>query len=90
MTAYLSAACLLFVATLCVGASLSPRFHDNAWQALGLALLCVACTARAWSALRYGYVSFEALMMYVGMALYAAGTWVKWAHYHRRRPRKPA
>lgn len=74
---FISFVCLAFVSFCCVAAVLSKVFRDNWPQFIGLWLVCLGASSRALDVVRVEYVSTDAFVAHVGLALFAGGTWYK-------------
>lgn len=80
---------LLIVLCSCITGLFSRAYQDNLSQCLGMVLLGIWCASALDRVIDRGFVRAESLMLYIGMACYAAGTVVKVIR-HRKDGRAPA
>lgn len=78
---FVSFLCLSFVALACVAAVLAKVFRENWPQHIALSMVCLGAVSRAAEVLVVQYVPPQEFALYVGLALYAAGTWYKFGRF---------
>jgi len=68
-----SVLCLLFVAGLCALGVFAKAYDDNLAQRVGMTIVCIGSMGRAGSVLVAQSVPADAMVLHVGVAVFAAG-----------------
>jgi hypothetical protein len=75
---------LCFVVALCALGIWHQAFKDNVLQCIGMCVLVVACAGRIWWLYTHQFVDPSWMLVHVGMAIYALGTFLKVLIRHGR------
>jgi len=73
-------AALIMLAITCLITGLAVftyRFHDNFFQRCGLIVICLGSMSYAWRIYSLNYVSYSALTIMIGLALFSIGSMLK-------------
>ncbi len=68
-----SVICLSVVGLLCVVGTFHHRFDDNLGMRIGMGILGIGCAGRVVRLIETQSISPDALVMHVGMAMFALG-----------------
>lgn len=80
--AWISTGSLALVAVLCIVGVLAHSYKDNLFERIGMAFVCGGCVARIYGAWHDSPPPPSALLLHVGIALFAIGSgWAKFRNW---------